>query len=82
MKQEITFCELKEMPTLKVEKKAKLKIDTGTMRVWIFEEEDRIFTEQLIGSCWVDIVRTSNSDKVFLDRDYAGFYVVCPEGAR
>jgi len=77
----ITYLELEVMPTLAVGQAANLKIDTGTMRVWVSRcglrdgETHPVQVERLVDGKWVDITNQDRMDVVYLDGEYAGLMV-------
>ncbi len=76
----LTYFELEAMPTLSVGQAANLKIDTGTMRVWLSRcglrdnETMPVQVERLIDGCWKDITPERMSE-ISLDGKYAGMMV-------
>ena len=83
----IDYGELEEMPTLAEGQAADLKIDTGSLRVWLARtsipdgETRPIQVEQLQEGRWVDITGDNDDPRVthfkdhYLDGDWAGLYV-------
>lgn len=77
----ITYLELEQLPTLAVGQAANLKIDTGTMRVWVSRcgtrdgEQYPVQVERLIDGRWVDITGPKHAALVHLDGAYRGLAV-------
>lgn len=78
----LDYFEIERMPTLCVGQAADLKIDTGTIRVWISRcgiadgETQPVQVERLIDGRWVDESPTDGRSRdVMLDGEYAGLYV-------
>ena len=77
----LTYFELEAMPTLAQGQAADLKIDTGTMRVWVSRcglrdgETHPVQVERLMDGKWVDITNQDRMDGVRLDGDYKGLMV-------
>ena len=89
---EITWDELRTLPTLAQSQDADLKIDTslqgGVMRVWLSRcrlsdgEVQPIQVEHLVDGCWVDVTgsedpKASSFKTHYFDGMWAGFFVTC-----
>jgi hypothetical protein len=76
----ITYQELEAMPTLSVGQAANLKIDTGTMRVWVSRcgladgETQPVQVERFEFGRWVDITEGPRRP-IDLDGEYDGLAV-------
>lgn len=53
MRENYTADELSTRPTLRVEGMEGLKLDTGTLRVWLDRHTGRVTIEKLVDGMWV-----------------------------
>lgn len=77
--------DLARRPTLSVGQAADLKIDTGTMRVWLSRcgiadgEAQPVQVERLVGGRWVDVTAPENPEHslndIPLDGEFSGHEV-------
>lgn len=86
---EITYSEIRALPTISQGHFSNLKIDTGTMRVWLSRcgladgETQPVQVERLVDGVWTDITgehdgRPGASSKVvYLDGECAGLFITC-----
>lgn len=77
---QITYTELEALPTLSVGQAADLKIDTGTIRVWVSRcgfrdgETVPVQIEMLVDGRWEDVT-PERRGYTMLDGEWAGVFV-------